>query len=142
MMTQYNGGCHCGFIKVSFETEVMPENFQPRACQCSFCRKHSTRALSDPSGRIDIIVHRNADLSRYQFGVKATEFLICRSCGVYVSAYMPDGASAYANVMADVLDNYESFGDGVTTDYGDEDEAGKRARRKERWTPARLSVAG
>ena len=141
-MTQYSGRCHCGNIEVSFETELAPGDFNPRACQCSFCRKHFTRALSDPKGRIDIIVHRNADLSRYQFGVKATEFLICRSCGVYVSAYMPDGASAYANVMANVLDNHQSFGEGVITDYGDEDEAGKRARRRERWTPAKLSVAG
>ena len=139
-MTRYSGGCHCGNIKVYFETELTPKEFTPRACQCSFCRKHFTRALSDPSGHVNIVVHRNSDLSRYRFGVKATEFLICRSCGVYVSAYMPDGARAYANVMANVLDNHEAFGAGVITDYGGEDEEGKRARRREKWTPARLNV--
>ena len=141
-MTRFIGGCHCGNIEVSFKTELTPIDFTPRACQCSFCRKHSTRALSDPSGHIDIFVHREADLNRYQFGVKATEFLICRSCGVYVSAYMPDGVSAYANVMANALHNHEAFRDGIVTDYGDEDEAGKRERRREKWTPAKLTVAG
>ena len=141
-MSQYTGGCHCGNIKVSFETEIAPEDFIPRACQCRFCRKHSTRALSDPAGWINLQVHSEADLNRYQFGTKATEFLICKSCGVYVSAYMPDGDVAYGNVMASALDDYNAFGNGVVTDYGDEDEAGKRARRREKWTPARLNVIG
>lgn len=140
-MTGYKGGCHCGNIAVTFETNKAATDFTPRACDCSFCRKHSTRALSDPGGHIHLNVQRGDDLNRYQFGTKATEFLICRSCGVYVSAYMPDGEAAFANVLASVLDDHGRFGSGELTDYGNEDEASKRARRRQNWTPATLTVA-
>ena len=139
-MSEYAGGCHCGNITVTFVSLKSAADFTPRACDCSFCRKHSTRALSDPGGHIYLNVQREADLNRYQFGTKATEFLICRSCGVYVSAYMPDGDLAFANVLASVLDNHDQFGPGEPTDYGNEDEAGKRARRRQKWTPATLTV--
>ena len=140
-MSGYKGGCHCGNIAVTFETNKAATDFIPRACDCSFCRKHSTRALSDPAGHIHLNVQREDDLNRYQFGTKATEFLICRSCGVYVSAYMPDGDVAFANVLASVLHDPDRFGSGELTDYGNEDEAGKRARRRHKWTPATLTVA-
>ena len=139
-MSKYMGGCHCGNITVIFESAKKATDFSPRACDCSFCRKHSTRALSDPEGHISLNVRREAELNRYQFGTKATEFLICRSCGVYVSAYMPDGDAAFANVLASVLDDHEQFGPGELTDYAKEDEAGKRARRRQNWTPATLNV--
>ena len=140
-MSGYTGGCHCGNIAVTFETNKEATDFTPRACDCSFCRKHSTRALSDPAGHIHLNVQREDDLNRYQFGTRATEFLICRSCGVYVSAYMPDGDAAFANVLASVLDNHDQFGPGEVTDYGNEDEPGKRARRRHKWTPATLTIA-
>ena len=139
-MSRYKGACHCGNIALTFETEKAATDFTPRACDCSFCRKHSTRALSDPAGHIHLSVQREDDLNRYQFGTKATQFLICRSCGVYVSAYMPDGDAAFANVLASVLHDHDRFGSGELTDYGNEDEAGKRARRRQRWTPAALTV--
>ena len=68
------------------------------------------------------------------------EFLVCSTCGVYVSAYMPDGDRAYANVMANALHDPDAFGPGVATDYGSEDGAEKRERRRQMWTPATLTV--
>ena len=141
-MSGYGGECHCGNIKVWFETEITPDDFTPRACQCSFCRKHSTRALSDPSGHIYLTIKSGDGLSRYQFGTKSTEFLVCANCGVYVSAYMPDGDKAYANVMANVLINHETFGLGIPIDYGIEDEVGKKERRRGNWSPATLTFVG
>ena len=141
-MSKYGGGCHCGNIQVWFETEITPGDFTPRACQCSFCRKHSTRALSDPSGHIHLTIKSGDGLSRYQFGTKSTEFLVCANCGVYVSAYMPDGDKAYANVMANVLTNHETFGLGIPIDYGIEDEVRKKERRRGNWSPATLTFDG
>ena len=138
-MSKHKGGCHCGNIQVWFETEITPGDFTPRACQCSFCRKHSTRALSDPSGHIQLTVKCRDDLSRYRFGTKSTEFLVCANCGIYVSAYMPDGDKAYANVMANVLINYETFGPGIPVDYGVEDQEEKKERRRGNWSPATLT---
>ena len=141
-MSKYGGGCHCGNIQVWFETELTPDAFTPRACQCSFCRKHSTRALSDPSGHIHLTVKSGDVLSRYQFGTKSTEFLVCTNCGVYVSAYMPDGDKAYANVMANVLLDHEAFGPATPINYGTEGKVGKQDRRRRNWSPATLTIDG
>ena len=90
-MSKHKGGCHCGNIQVWFETQIQPDDFIPRSCQCSFCLKHSTRALSDPNGHIHIKIARGLDLSRYHFGTNSTEFMLCASCGVYVSDVGPGG---------------------------------------------------
>ena len=42
------GGCHCGKLKVEFETGIDPADFSPRACDCSFCTKHGAAYISDP----------------------------------------------------------------------------------------------
>ena len=139
-MLEFKGGCHCGNISVAYKTTISAKDAKPRSCQCSFCRKHATRAVSDPSGHVAITITDPTRLSRYQFSTKATEFLVCSTCGVYVSAYMPDGDRAHANVMANALDDHDSFGPGVATDLSGEDEAGKQERRRQKWTPATLII--
>ncbi len=141
-MHHLEGGCHCGNIKVVYRTDIAPEDAKPRACQCSFCRKHNTRAVSDPSGSLAITVSHGSALSRYRFGLGSAEFLICRTCGVYVAAFMadPDDGHGYATLMANALDAQGRYSPAVPTVYDNEDEAGRRERRRQRWTLATLSV--
>lgn len=140
-MHHFHGSCHCGNLEVDYSTSTAAEAAAVRACQCSFCRKHDARAISDPAGAIEIAAHDPELLERYRFGLGATEFLICRKCGVYVSAYMPDGEEAYANVMVNVLDDREKFPEPNAVHLDGENEAGKRQRRRDNWTPARLRVS-
>ena len=142
-MCVYAGGCHCRNITVAYQTDVRPEDAKPRACQCSFCRKHQSRAVSDPAGSLRITVADGAALSRYQFGFSAADFLICRTCGVYVAAFMPDpdDATGYATLMVSALDDHALFPPPQPTSYSDEDGAGRRARRRRVWTPATLGFA-
>lgn len=137
-MNDYAGSCHCGALAVCFSTRLSPETLLVRACQCSFCRKHDARAVSDPEGRMEILVREPDQLQRYGFALGETEFLLCRRCGVYVAAYMPDGDAAYANVMVNVLDDRLRFGEPQPLVLDGEDGAGKRQRRRANWTPARL----
>ena len=139
-MLKFKGACHCGNISVIYKTSIPPKDAKPRACQCSFCRKHSTRALSDPLGHLAITIADSACLGRYQFSTNSTEFLVCSTCGVYVSAYMSDGNCGYANVMANALLDHDAFGPGIVIDYGEENEAQKRKRRRQKWTPATLTI--
>ena len=142
-MNELKGGCHCGNIAVLYKTAVAPEEASPRACQCAFCRKHNTSAVSDPQGHLTISV-RDADrLSRYQFGLRAADFLICRDCGVYVAAFMPDpdDGRGFATLMSVTLDERARYPDAKPTVYEGEDETGRRQRRRERWTPARLEIS-
>lgn len=141
-MNELKGGCHCGNISVRYKTAVAPEEAIPRACQCAFCRKHNTSAVSDPDGELTISVRDQGRLSRYQFGLKAADFLVCRDCGVYVAAFMPDpdDAHGFATLMSTVLDERARYPAAEATVYEGEDEAGRRQRRRERWTPARLEI--
>lgn len=139
-MTDHKGGCHCGNISVTFTTDKAPADIVPRACQCDFCRKHSTRALSDPAGHIAIEVKDAKALGKYRFGLKIGDYIFCKNCGVYVSAFMQDGDKAYANVMASAMADHAAWAPAEPISYGGEDEAGKRARRRQKWTPASLKV--
>lgn len=143
-MHELNGGCHCGNVSVIYRTGVAPEDAEPRACQCSFCRKHNTRAVSDADGNLQISVRSGQALSRYQFGLNAADFLICRDCGVYVAAFMPDpdDENGFATLMANALDDQARYREAVPTVYEGEDEAGRRQRRREKWTPATLKITG
>lgn len=141
-MTVYRGACHCGNIRVAFETERKPEDMVPRACQCSFCRKHGTGAVSDTDGQLTFTVRDPDQVHLYRFGQKITDFVICRICGVYVGAHMPDGDGAYGNVMAKVLDDHARFPtDTQPVVRTGEDEAERRARRREAWSPSAIVTA-
>ena len=142
-MAELKGGCHCGNISLQYTTDMAPEDTVPRACQCGFCRKHNTSAVSDPEGEAVITVRDGSSLSRYQFGLKAADFLICRECGVYVAAFMsdPDDVHGFATLMSVALDDRARFPPPQPAVYEGEDEAGRRQRRRERWTPARLEVS-
>ena len=85
-MTTLRGQCHCGNIEVVLTTALSPEQLRLRACTCSFCRRHRARIISDPAGQLEIVVHSDRNLSRYRFGLKTADFLLCRECGVYVGA--------------------------------------------------------
>ena len=67
-MQKLTGSCHCGNVSVVFETDLAPADMVPRACQCSFCRLHSTAALSDPDGRLTFTATDPEALNRYSFG--------------------------------------------------------------------------
>lgn len=140
-MLELTGGCHCGNISVVYRTKTAPEDASPRACQCSFCRKHNTAAVSDNSGDLTISIKDANKLSRYQFGFRTCDFLVCRECGVYVAAFAadPDDSAGHATLMSSCLDDHARFPAPGASDYGNEDAEGRRARRCKVWTPARLN---
>ena len=142
-MPKLTGGCHCKNIEVEYETNVPPEDTEPRACQCSFCRQHQSRAVSDPNGSLRITVHNAELLSRYQFSLKSIEFLVCRKCGVYVAGFMPDPTDdkAYATLMISALNERTRFPQPRPTVYDAEDKQARAARRRKVWTPAVLTIA-
>jgi hypothetical protein len=134
---RFTGGCHCGNLALMFETERRPGELTVRACGCSFCRRHGARTVSDPDGRIEFAVHDPSRLSRYSFGLGTAQFLVCRTCGVYVGAVMAHGGPAYATLNINALRTPEVFAEAaVPVSYDRESAAERRARRRARWTPA------
>ena len=135
---QIEGRCHCGNLGFAFETALTWETLRPRECDCSFCRAHATRCVSDPKGRAAIFVADPARLVRYRFGLRTAAFLLCANCGVYIGAYTEEDAGGLAtlNLRATVHRDRP----GAATSYGRESAESRRARRRERWTPAELRL--
>ncbi len=134
---RHEGRCHCGNLTVTFETAQDAGGIALRDCGCSFCRLHGVTAVTDPAGRLELRVGNPDLVSRYQFGLRASEFYLCRQCGVYVAAVATIDGATYASLNANVLDDRAAFTQPPQpVDYGRENAVERRARRRRAWTPA------
>jgi hypothetical protein len=135
----YRGSCHCGAIGFDYRTELAPGEWSVRACQCAFCRAHGALSTSDPGGTLEFRADTAERLERYRFGLRTADFLLCRSCGVYIGAVLagPEGRFGIINVNA--LVGGVSPAPAQPADYAAEDTLARVARRVSRWTPV---VAG
>ena len=133
-----SGACHCGQVEVAFETAMSVADLPLRACGCSFCRRHGTRAVADPNGRLTISAPPNG-LNRYRFGLRTADYLICRSCGACVAAVISGNGEdrATLNVTATVISELADR-HAEPVDYDRETVEGRRARRLTSWTPSRI----
>lgn len=138
-----DGRCHCGNIEVTFETAHAQADLQLRECGCGFCRRHGVTAAADPAGRIEFRIRDPAEVSRYRFALRTADFLVCRTCGVYVGATCTIDGSAYATLNVNVLEGRASLTSRpVRVDYEGESAAERVARRRARWTPASVRERG
>lgn len=137
-MTVHGGGCHCGNIRLRFSTELDPSKIEVRACQCSFCTRHGSRAVADPDGRLVISVKDVRRLKKYRFGLGTADYLICGECGVYTAAIAGED-DARAIVIINALDDQRSFSqEPIPVDYDAESKAQRQARRRLRWMPVEM----
>ena len=134
MSTTLRGGCHCGSIKVSFETSIDPQALRLRACQCSFCRRHGAVTTSDPASGLVVSVAEPESLQRYRFALGITDFLLCRSCGVYVAAIMETDGGSLGVLNVNVLDDRAPFArQPEPMQYGAESVKDREVRRAKVW---------
>ena len=132
----HSGSCHCGAIGLSFRTQVAPSAWRIRACQCAFCRAHGALTTSDPAGSIEFHEHRRGMLQRYRFGLRTADFLLCRSCGVYVGAEIVADAQRFGIVNVNALcPRPQGLSPATPMDYGAETLEQRIARRRARWSP-------
>ena len=130
----HRGQCHCGEIQVAFESG---KPFEPRQCQCGFCRRHNVRMVTDPEGEAVLILD---DVPRrYRFATGTTDYLICGRCGVYVGAVAEVEGRTYATLNLNAFDEPRLGLAPTPVSYEGESAAQKAERRRRRWTPARLA---
>ena len=136
MTALFDGRCHCGAIGFTYRTELAPVEWAVRACHCSFCRAHGARYISDPRGSVRFVANELGDLVRYRFALRTADFLLCRSCGVYLGAFMTTDRGAYAIVNLNALAS-EPPGIPVleAVSYDSESKSSRLARREKHWTP-------
>ena len=127
------GACHCGNIEVRLSTTFPRGAFVPRQCQCTFCRKHSAEYISDPQGRLEVLIKSESSLSRYHFETSTALFLICRDCGAVPAVTSEINGRLFALVNRNCLDTTEEFAEVVKTDFSAENVDARLARRSKAW---------
>jgi hypothetical protein len=135
-MTLHRGSCHCGALAVEFETA---KPLAPRECQCSFCRKHHARSVSDPDGSATITL--GAEAVRYLFGTGSCDFLICGRCGNYAGAVQEIDGKLLAVLNLSIFDDPHPEIPGQPMTYEGETKDSRAGRRASKWTPAILREA-
>jgi hypothetical protein len=110
VMHTASGGCHCGNILVAIEFAHAPSTYNPRTCDCDFCRKHGAAYLSDAQGSLVIRTKNARESGKYRQGSGKADFLLCRNCGVLVAVFYRSNARLYAAVNATIVDDREKFG--------------------------------
>jgi hypothetical protein len=138
-LTVHSGGCHCGNIRLSFSTALDPAALEIRACQCSFCTRHGSRAAADPNGRLVVSVSDGDRLQVYRFGLRTADYLLCRDCGVYVAAIAGEGDAARAIVIVNALDERKRFcREPIAVRFDAETPEQRLARRRSAWMPVEI----
>ena len=131
----YRGACHCGVISAEYETG---QPVRLRADGCGFCSSRGVKSASDPEGRLQLTATK--PLTRYRFGHKTADFLICPDCGTYVATCMQSerGPIGVINVVGLQIGELKNLPVTLTSLEGESvDERLKR--RVSRWTPMRLA---
>jgi hypothetical protein len=135
-MTTYPGGCHCGAIRMTYRSARPAAEHTLRACQCRFCSKHASRAVSDPDGLVQITILDGMKMSPYRFGFATADYIVCRECGVYVAAVMTEGERSWSVTIVNALEDAADFtGPVVPVDFSAEEKEERLARRRAGWTP-------
>lgn len=109
-MYALKGSCHCGNIRVELEFPRAPETYNPRACDCDFCRKHGGSYLSDPQGSLVMRIRDVDQLNRYRQGANLADMLICKTCGVMTGVMFETDGRVFAAVNSKIIEGQVRFG--------------------------------
>jgi hypothetical protein len=92
-MTHYTGGCHCGAVRFTAETEIE----QSMSCNCSICRKRGTLLAFLPAGNFTLTQGEDR-LTQYNFNQRRIDHMFCSTCGIlpFARGAKPDGSSMIA----------------------------------------------
>ncbi|MEN8179777.1 MAG: GFA family protein [Pseudomonadota bacterium] len=116
-MTQYQGSCHCGAIRFSFEHASIDKGLR---CTCSICSRKGAMMTPEPIAPENFnIVAEKGVLGLYQFGAKTAKHYFCKRCGIYPfheTARFPEHMRANLGCVegVDVFNLAEEIFDGKT----------------------------
>lgn len=134
-MHTVTGGCYCGSLVVTIQLTRAPDAYNPRACDCGFCRKHAAAYVSDGRGSLEITIGAAADRGSFRQGSEAADFLFCRRCGVLVGVTCEIDGRSYGAVNVRSLDPAVSFGPEQSVSPKQLSATGKLQRWRDAWFP-------
>ncbi|WP_455203679.1 GFA family protein [Kaarinaea lacus] len=81
MTRVYQGSCHCGAIRFSYEGEAITKGLR---CNCSICARKGAMMSPEPIASEQLKIETEDDaLGLYQFGMKTAKHYFCKKCGIY-----------------------------------------------------------
>jgi hypothetical protein len=129
-----HGRCHCGNISFDLAWDPDPIEIPARACSCTFCSKHGGVWTSNPAAKLRIAIDDRELTTKYAFGTRTAEFLVCGRCGVVpvVTSLIEGRLHAVVNVNA--FENVDpSLLQRAPTNFEGEDVQSRLARRALVW---------
>jgi hypothetical protein len=109
-MDSLRGGCHCGNLRIEMTLSREARSYQPRACDCDFCRMHGAAYVSDPLGSLVVRIKDDSHRGSYRQGSGQADLVYCRQCGVLVGATYNLEGRVYATVNSKVINSPTPFG--------------------------------
>ena len=142
---QLHGQCHCGNLALTLDGMGGPESsmIPARTCTCSFCVAHGCLWTSAPDGALELRVVDETLLTRYRFGTKTADFLLCARCGVVMACVCEIDGHRYAVVNIKAMRNIDPSRLQHAAIHTDGEETGARlARRQRHWISRVRLVTG
>ena len=106
MTEQFNGSCHCGSIRFSYQAEPVTRGLR---CNCSICSRKGAMMSADVIAADKIKIDaQDGMLGLYQFGAKTARHYFCKQCGIYTfheTARMP----GHLRVNLGCVDGVDTF---------------------------------
>ena len=102
--------------------------FAPRACDCSFCRKHGAAWMSDTHGTLR--VRQRGEALVYRQGSAQADFIACSHCAVLVLAMFEREGNVRVAVNVRALDDAGEF----ATEQPASPQRLAPEEKRERWT--------
>jgi hypothetical protein len=74
----YKGSCNCHRWQVEVEVTKPLGDFNPRSCDCDYCKNSPSAIISDPRMRVDLV---GGEITINANGDQLANFYYCDSCG-------------------------------------------------------------
>ena len=134
-MHTVTGGCYCGSVLLKMRLTRAPASYNPRACDCGFCRKHAAAYVSDDRGALEIEIGVIGDKGSYRQGSEAADCVLCRRCGVLIGVTCEIEGRSYGAVNVRCLDSAVTFGPELAVSPKQLSAAEKLQRWRGLWFP-------
>lgn len=134
-MYTLKGACHCGNIKLEFNTPNSPRVLWLRKCSCSFCHKQGNINVADPEGFLTIKIENKERTFFYQMGHKTSDRLFCSTCGVYIGGLMTYEGKSVCVLNANTLDTDNNLSTPTEINVSSQTPQERVLGRMSRWMP-------
>jgi hypothetical protein len=135
-MNELRGSCHCGTVDFTLFTEKSADDFVPRRCSCSMCRRHGASYISDPGACLALRYRDPSLLSLYRFGHGTAQWIICSRCGVLTAVLCEIDNRLRAVVRMQSMVGHAFLAPETPTDFDAESVAERLDRRARTWISA------